>query len=429
METVNTGGPPAPPFRQYRGGYRRGGNGFWARFASQGTGFKLNVIGSVIGLLLILGYFVWLIIPKAKAEEATPQIVVATLPPLTTTTAPATPIRAVSEVQPGSMSSPEPAQIAATSTYVAALNRPAGDPATSPFLIGVITYEPGCEVSNLGFTTAGMEGKPYYLYLQVPIDRDPLMQMAQVQGYTTKFKGCQYPVLMVSNLIWLNNGPATPAPIVTLLSTVTGTITSTTPISWGQGLAAYGLPTPDKNATPVYNSVAPYPTYTPYPTATPYVPPPPATLPPLPTYTPYPNPKPTKTPVPPTATATPAIANLNGPIISTIGCQFSNLAVQAGPDNYFIIFEGAALPTVGSPLDYHGFVSGRLDTVCNGKAIRASQITWYTATATPTATATSTPTETPTATATATSTPTETPTATPPATETPTVVPTETPTP
>ncbi len=426
METVNTGGPPAPPFRQYRGGYRRGGNGFWARFASQGMGFKINVIGSVLGLLLILGYFVWLVIPKAKAEEPTATPVVATLPPLTPTLpAASTPLAITAGVTPGSMSSPEPAQLAATATFIAAINKPAGDPATSPFLIGVITYESGCDISNLGFTTAGMEGKPYYLYLQVPVDRDPLMQMAQVQGYTTKFKGCQYPVLMVSNLIWLNNGPATPAPIVTLPGTVTGTITSTTPISWGQGLEAYGLPTPDKNQIPVYNPLepTPYPTYTPYPTATPYLPPPPATLAPLPTYTPYPAPNPTKTPKP---TATPAIANLNGPIVSTIGCQYSNLAVQVGPDNYFIIFEGASLPTVGSPLDYHGFVSGRLDTVCNNKAIRASQITWYTATATPTATVTNTPTptETPTATATAT----ETPTATPTATETATEVPTETPT-
>lgn len=436
METIQTGGPPAPPFRQYRS-YRRG-NSFFARFAAQSLGFKLNVIGSIFGLLLIVGYLGWLLwknIAPAKAE-ATP--IIQTVAPLVTppTAAPSTPIPIGNVITPGIMSTLEPAQIAATGTANALYSRPAGNPAQSPFFIGVITYEPGCQVTNLGFTTAGIEGTAYYLYLQTPIDRDPLMQMAQVQGYTTKFKGCAYPVLMVQSLIWLN-GLATPAPLAQAV--LTGTATITAP-AWGQGLStppleAYGLPTPDKNLPPVYNPAletsTPYPTYTPWPSATPYIPPPPATIQipvtvvsPRSTYTPYPTYTPFPSTPTPTNTPTPISANINGRVIGVLGCAATNLAIEIAPgQNYFLVFEGATLPTSGTPTDYYALASGLLDTRCNGYAIRASSISWYLATPTPTQTATytPTPTETPTATVTATETPTLTPI--PTDTETPTVTP------
>ena len=255
METIQTGGPPPPPFTRRYSPYRRG-NSVFTRFAAQSLGFKLNVIGSLLGLLLIIGYLGWLLwskIAPAKAE-ATP--IIQTVAPLPTppTAALSTPIPIGNVITPGVLSTLEPAQIAATATAAALYSRPAGNPAQSPFFIGVITYEPGCQVTNMGFTTAGIEGTAYYLYLQTPIDRDPLMQMAQVQGYTTKFKGCAYPVLMVQNIVWLN-GLATPAPLAQVI--LTGTATITAPL-WGQGLVtppleAYGLATPDKWATPIYN--------------------------------------------------------------------------------------------------------------------------------------------------------------------------------
>lgn len=427
MDTINTGGPPAPPFRQYRGGYRRK-DGFWSRFAAQGVGFKLNVIGSVIGLLLILGYFVWLVMPKSTAKaEAQPTIIVQTVAPLETPPS-STPI---AQIAPGSLSTPEPAQIAATQTAIAVYSKPAGDPSTSPFLIGVITYEPGCSVSNLGFTTAGVEGTAYYLYLHAPLDRDPLMQMAQIQGYVTKFKGCQYPVLMVSNLIWLN-GQATPAPLAALGS-ISGTMTGTTVISttWGQGLGAFGLPTPDGDATPIYDArndpssihytgpitPTPYPTYTPYPTATPYVPP--QVQYPDPTKTPKPTKTPTFTPSP-TSTQ---MANLAGTVVSVLGCAATNLAVETGTNQHvLLILNGATLPANGMPVGYYVVATGVLDWVCNQQAIRANNVGWYLPTLTPTSTQTDIPTMTPTVTETPTGTATPTETLTPTPTETATIM-------
>ncbi len=430
MQSVNLSGPPTPPFRQYRGGYRgknKGCLGFWSAID---MGAKIKIFLMFLGMLAGFGLVVWWAWPKASKADENP--VIATLPPLTATPVSALePIQLTATAQPPTPDpqapTPDPAR---TATFQAAINRPAGDPQASPYLVGVITYEPGCGVTNLGFTTAGLNGTPYYLYFQMPLDRDPFMQMVNIKGYVQKMKDCQYPVLMVSEVFWLN-GTATPAPIAQM--PVSGTITATAVISWGLG--AFGLPTPNKFDTPVYSPVltaTPYPTYTPYPTATPYVPPPPATLPPLPTYTPYPRPD------NPTATATPVGVNINGQVVNVAGCQVSNLGIQTAPGIvYFLIFEGASLPTQGSPTDYWAFVVGSLvKKVCGGQAIKANSITWYNATPTVTATVTETPTITPTATETPTVTPTasETPTATATATETPTATatatetPTETPT-
>jgi hypothetical protein len=114
-----------------------------------------------------------------------------------------------------------------TATAHALYSRPAQiNPAAMPFLIGVITYEPGCAVSNLGFTTAGLEGRPYYLFFPTPLDRDPLMQMVNVSGYVQTFDDCRHPVLMVQNIYWLAD-VATPAPLGVNYQPITRTITGT----------------------------------------------------------------------------------------------------------------------------------------------------------------------------------------------------------
>lgn len=397
--------------------------------SSRGSGMddglkKLLIIGGITIILVAVGLYGCMSQKKASAEAQPTVDMQNSLPTLTPTITPTV----------SALPSPlEPVQLTATAMMQAALSRPAVNPANSPYLIGVVTYEPGCKLTNFGFTTAGYEGSPYYLYPQVPLDRDPLMQMVQVRGYVQTFKECQYPVLMVQELVWLNNGLATPAPIAAL---ITGTAT----ITWGQvitspPLAAYGLPTPNKWATPIYTGSDPLPTYTPYPTATPYVPPPPSTVQipvtvvvPRQTYTPYPTYTPFPSTPTPTVTPTPIQANLSGKVISVLGCAASNLAIEVAPGQYYyLIFEGAALPTTGTPTDYYALASGLLDTRCNGQAIRANSILWYLAT--PTATLTPTATHTPTATPSSTSTATDTPTPTETPTETPTVIPTATETP
>lgn len=428
MQSVNLSGPPTPPFRQYRGGYKgqkKGCLGFWTAID---TGAKIKIFGMLLGMLAGFGLVIWWAWPKvapSKADEPTP--VIATLAPLSQLepiqlTATAASVTTPGPVTPaGSVTPTETPDVARTATFVAAINRPASNPEASPYLVGVVTYEPGCTVSNLGFTTAGLNGTPYYLYFPTPLDRDPLMQMLQIKGYVQKMKDCQYPVLMVQEAFWLN-GSATPAPI-SLQSPISGTITATVPISWG--LAAYGLATPDKNATPIYSS-QPYPTYTPYPTATPYLPPPPPT--PYPTYTPYPipdNPKPTKTPTP-TITPTPTqAANLSGYVVQISGCAATNMAVETSPGQTLpLLLSGAPLPPSGSPFGYYVIAAGVLGQICGQQGLWATGVSWYPTGPTPTPTetppATPTATETPTATPTATETATSTPTATETATETPT---------
>lgn len=411
---------------------------------------KIIIVGLLMVVLVAIGLWGCSAQRKAKAEaeaaQATPTVpMIQTVGPLPAVLPP-TPI-------PQPPTPLEPAQIAGTATMQAALNRPAGNPANSPYLIGVITYEPGCVVSNFGFTTAGYEGVPYYLYPQTPLDRDPFMQMAQVRGYIQEFKECKYPVLMVSELVWLN-GTATPAPIAQIISgTITGTVTTTN--TWG--LAAYGLSTPDGDATPVYDArfdpTSPqyilatqtaYPTYTPYPTPTLYIPPP--------RTDPYNPPDPTKTPKPsktPTFTPTPTptqAANLGGVVVSIGGCTATNMAIEITPGQTVpLLLSGAPLPVNGNPIGYYVLAAGVLEQVCGQSGLKASSISWYLNapdfTPTPTSTLTPTGTPTPTETPTPTGTPTETltpdpstptpdpPTPTPDPSTPPTAEPTEPPTP
>jgi hypothetical protein len=403
---------------------------------------KIVVISVVMIILVAVGLWGCSSQKKAKAEEqVTPTIIVQTVAPLPTLGQPAAAAAAINGPKPAPTSPLEPAQIAATATFQAAINRPAANPGNSPYFVGVVTYEAGCEVSNLGFTTAGLNGTPYYLYLQAPLDRDPFMRMVQIQGFIQTFDGCQYPVLMVSQLFWLD-GSATPAPIA-VSGVTSATITGTATVTNTWGLAAYGLATPDGNATPVYDArydpnsshylgqtATPYPTYTPYPTATPYIPPARTDLfaAPEPTDTP----KPTKTP---TLTVTPTptqAANLSGVVVSIGGCAATNLAIQASPGQSIpLLLSGAPLPVSGNPIGYYALAAGVLVQVCGQTGLQATSISWYLNAITPTPTDTPTPTSTPTATETPTLTPTatETPTLTPTPTETPTEAPTATGTP
>jgi hypothetical protein len=407
---------------------------------------KILIFGTLF--LLCIGYgLYWFMsggkLAKAEAKGAGEPAIIRTVAPL-----PTLPPQVMGNPPTAAPPALEPAQLTATAVMQAAINRPAaGNPEAAPYLVGVVTYEQGCSVSNLGFTTAGVNGTPYYLYLQAPLDRDPFMQMVQVKGYIQKVPTeCDDPVLMVTELFWLD-GQATPGPLLPEYQPIlTGTATAT----WGQGLADYGLPTPDKNKAPVYDArldpesshytgtltATATMTPVPLPTATPYIPPPRS----------EPNDNsndndaatPTRTPIP---TATPVKITLSGPVVAVGGCSVSNLAVMTGVP-YFLIFEGAQMPA-GDPTGYTALIVGLADTACGGQAVRAQQIQWTliptatpipptitptaippTATAIP-ATATSTPTETPTATATSTPTETPTATATTPATAEPT---TETPT-
>jgi len=322
--------------------------------------------------------------------------------------------------------------MSATATWIAKINRPAVvNPANSPNYFGVITYESGCDVSNIGFTTAGLNGSPYYLYFGGLLDRDPNMQMAQITGYVQKFENCQYPVLMVQEIFWLQQ-QATPAAIAYGGPVVSGTITATVknPAAWGQQIVATKTPTytvyvPPHRALPPITAtvIIVMPTYTPYPT-----PAAPTAQVVVVTATPNPAAAPTNTATPTsTATPTPQVINVQGQFYTVSGCPQSNLAVEVFTNEYYyVIMAGATLPREGQPSDYTGFISGILDSACGGKAIKAQTITWYlNPTATPTSTATATATTTPTPTPTETLTPIPTDTATPTPTETATITATE----
>lgn len=410
--------PPRPPGMVYRP--KRGG--FWTRFAAQGTGFKIQVLFYTLGLCAVVGYlgYTFVIKPMSSRAATQPQAAAPTAVPPTVDPVPRSTELAASAPVPAPVAPPptailEPAQIAATATYQAALVRPAGlnNPAAAPFLIGVLTYEPGCKASNIGFTTSGYNGDAYFLYLREPLDRDPLLQLVQVSGYVQILKECQYPVIFVEHLTWMDRS-GTPAPLA-MGGPLTGTLTQTRPLTptWGQAVpVATNTPTYTVYIPPqkIFPTPEPLPTYTYAPTYTPQ----PVevikqtVIPLIPTHTPY-----------PTWTPNPA-ANVTGRVVAVAGCQLSNLAVEASPGKYYyIILAGAALPTTGQPTDYSATVSGLLDTVCGGQAIRANSIAWYIP---PTATLTPTPTDTATPTAIPTSTDTATPTATP--TETATITPT-----
>ena len=398
---------------------------------------KLLIVGTITLVLFVVGLWGCSFQRRAKADQAAQaaQATQAAQPTPTSTETrviinlltPAT-LPAESQLPPAPGStviSISLEQIAATATFQAAIRRPAMDPATYPDLIGVVTYESGCLISNFGFTTSGYNGTPYYLYFSGLLDRDPSMQVIQVRGYVQIFKDCQYPVIMVEEIYWLDQ-QGTPAPLayggaVTSSVTGTATITSPNPATWGAAVT----PQVKKTATPegyvpLPKDIPALPTYTPLPTYTqqpieiiiqtvvPHLPAPS----PYPTYTSFP----THTPDP--ATPTPQPVTIVGPVVAVGGCATSNFAVNASGQHYFIIFDGAQLPQ-GEPTKYLALATGVLDVACGGQAIKAKSITWYEITPTPT----STPTETPTSTATATHTPTLTPTMTATITATETITP------
>lgn len=427
-QAINTGGPPAMPPNLRGYGTRRRGNGFWAKFGQQSFGWKIQVIGSLLGVFAIIGWLIWRFLvphgPPAEAQAIGEETVPAVAPAVTIY--PTVDMSRAPEPAESAFSSPLPTpneqQMQATATYMYAISRPAGNPGNSPNYIGVITYEAGCSVTNLGFTTSGYNGTPFYLYFAGLLDRDPLMQMIQVRGYVQKFDDCQYPVLMVSEIFWLNQN-GTPAPIA-YGGQISGTITNTNSIS-GPNPAVWGQADPRPTETPTYTvyippqkifpTLEPLPTYTPFPPLPTYTPQPAdviykTVVPLIPTYTPYPTWTPNPATVTPTPTATPQPATLYGPVVSVGGCPAANFAINANGQNYFIIFDGAQLPP-GPPTQYLALATGVLDVVCSGQSIKARSITWYDAPTSPTATATSTPTDiaTPTATATITVTATITP--------------------
>jgi hypothetical protein len=379
---------------------------------------KIVIVGAVAVVLVALG--MWGCSAgddKADAQTAPPTeaVVIQTLAPLPTVEQPPT----LTPVSPL-----EPAQLAGTATAQALYSRPAfmNDPAAYPSFVGVITLEDGCLLSNIGFTTSGYNGKPYFLYLKNPLDRNPTMEVAQVQGYIQQFDDCAWPVIMVDNIIWFN-GQGTPSPI-SYGGPITGTATITAtaafnPAQWGMKTTPIAAVSPGAVMAPPVTAT-PYPTYTPFPTATPYVPPPRVDPTRYPTYTPYPTPTPNPATPSPTPTVTPQAASVYGDIVTVVGCQQTNLAVANGGQSYFIVLAGAQLPGQGNPVDYWGLVTGHLETVCNGPAIRANQIIWYAA-PTPVPSPTSAPTNTPAVTSTPTTQATalaETPTAAPTVTAT-----------
>lgn len=446
MDQHNAGGPSRPPTRHYRAN-RNNSGGVWANFMASRPGAKIQILLYLGGLILVFVFLAWRFVFSGGGEE------VAAAPPPTSelVSEEITPTRIVVEpevvtatpTEPPPLTEAEQAvtdptiivtptatiifseeQIAATATRQFQISRPALDPVTSPYLVGVITYEDGCAVSNVAFTTSGYNGRPHYLYFRYPLDRDPLMQLVQVSGIVQQFPDCQYPVILVQDIFWMNQ-QSTPAPLAyggQLSNTVPITATPFDPNTWGlQVTPAPPVMTGTVMATPALLPAPKTPIATETPTLTPVASLPTATSAsvaqptPYPTYTPYPTLASTATLAPtataaptdtPTATATPTVsANLQGQVVNISGCTHSNLAIETSPgQTHVIIFEGASLPATGSPTDYHVLAVGSLATVCNLPAIRANSITWYA----PTATTTPTPTSTPTETATPTITPTDT---------------------
>jgi hypothetical protein len=390
-----------------------------------------------LGIALVLGFcgsltwIGWMFWPRAAAADTPPPVdpAAAVLPTLTATITPL-PIEGTGPDSPRPIVDRilEPSQIAATATFQAAITKPAGNPEASPFFIGVVTYEPGCNVSNVGFTTAGLDGQPYYLFFTQPLDRDPLMKMINVTGYVQKFKDCKNPVLMVREVFWLD-AEATPAPRAGVIDRIgwggQGAPPPATVVIRHPELLVSGPPlTATATATATAWSQTPWQP-APWPTALNYA----NQIDNLQnqinnmqnSWSATPSATPTKTP---TATSTPAQANITGEVIAVTGCANTNLAISTGPgQQVLLMLNGASLPVNGQPVGYWVMASGTLATVCAQTAINATSAMWYLPTLTPTPTIA--PTETPTATPTATLTPiptiapSETPTAAPTATETP----------
>ena len=425
MYQSDFGGPPTPPFRHRRGGYR-GNKGCLGKFSAIPTDAKIKLGLLIVGMLASFGCGIYWVFFRASSSQAETSATPTETITIIQTVGPLEPIQQTATVATVAVVPAETSDPERTATFQAAISRPAMNPANSPYFVGVITYEDGCLVSNLGFTTSGYNGKPYYLYLREPLDRDPSMQVVQINGQVQEFGDCQYPVIFVQQLFWLDQN-GTPSPLSVggpITGTITGTVTVTaTRPAWGL------LTTPMPNGTaaaylPPAKDIPPLPTYTLYPTYTPQ----PVdvivrtVIPYIPTYTPYPTWTPNPATATPTETATPQTLSLYGPVQAVAGCPQSNFAVIASGVNYYIILAGATLPP-GEPTHYLALVTGLADQVCAGQAIRANQIIWYEVTPTPTPTPTLTPTITPTFT------PTLTPTATSTITPTATITATATITP
>jgi hypothetical protein len=403
MYQADMSGPPTPPFRHRRGGYR-GNKGCLGKFSAIPTDAKIKLILLLVGMLASFGcgiYWIFLRPKSIQADQPTPtrQIeMVQTVGPLAE--APTNTPVLVTTIASLPLQTPD---IERTATFQVAISRPAMDPAGSPYFVGVITYEDGCLVSNLGFTTSGYNGKPYYLYLNQPLDRDPSMQIIQVRGYVQTIDTCQYPVIFVDQLYWMDKS-GTPAPLSIggpiISGTITGTATITSTRPWGLLTTPASSPTvfvPPQKEVPSPPTYTPYPTYTSQPVDVIVQ----TVIPHIPTYTPYPTWTPNPATATPTATATPQSLSLYGPILSVAGCPQSNFAIDASGETYFILLAGATLP-VGEPTNYLALATGLADQACDGQAILAHQITWYEITPTPTSTPTITPTSTSTITPTST---------------------------
>lgn len=311
---------------------------------------------------------------------------------------------------------PNAEQLAATATAHVMYSQPAVVPQTAPSFIGVVTLEHGCVVSNIGFTTSGYNGKPYYLYLRQPLEQNPTLQLLHVAGIVQEFDECQYPVIMVQSASWFGES-GTPSPLsyggAVITSTVAPTVTVVNPHTWGlQATPVAPVQVGQVMATPIgatnyaatYAALEASPTVTPTATATPYIPP-------------APQARQVAAAIA-EPTNTPETLSLFGEIVQVGGCGQTNLAVDLGSgDLVYIVLAGARLPDT-DPIGLDALVTGQEADLCDGDGIRASQIIWYERTPTPTPSPTNTPT--PTATNTPIPTATAAPAATlPPPTSTP----------
>jgi len=431
MQQINMGGPPPMPPGSHRR-FRPRRQGFWATFAAQSPGLKLNIALSVLGMLAVAGYFIWWLWPASASEAElvpTPVVIVATLPPIEATTLPIEqPPAPVPTELP--TSPPEPIQLTATAEYYRAITRPAGAAPSENYriVVGTVTLAPDfgyCASSNIGISVSG---QPYFLWLppSIMISQNPQDQMAEIRGVIYRADNCQYDMIQVQSLVWLSE-MATPAPVVA----VGGQYTTTAQMATRP---ATPLPTPygtdiqngvySATATAVISPTASPTAWTqsgwvpePWPTQTNYQP---AidnindriddiadTI-----NNPTSTPRPTSTPSP-TSSPTPSQANITGQIIAVAGCDQSNLAISTGGGaSVLLLFNGASLPPNGSPTDYNAFASGRLTNVCSQPALLASSISYYLPTLTPTSTSTPSPEPTATELPTSTSTPSPEPTAT-----------------
>ena len=384
------------PFRHKRGGYRRKG-GFFSRLGKAGLGMQLNIFGSLIGVLLAIGYLLWRFVigpsMAAKAEaKPTPQpptpapiAQTAETEPTPTTVTQTKPITAMVYVTPQPTPTPNGTP---TQTPIPSVPEVAPMGAGSVTIFGTVDFSGGCPVTNLAFVASG---NLYYLLvtgdLQFP-EGNPQGQMAMIRGYTSEFADCDAPLLTVSALRWLG---------------VEGTPESQKTNKGGVGTVITTVGTRMPSPTPTVTRT-PRPTFTAAATKTP---------------------KPTSTPRP-TFTPTPAPVSMTGAISLDDGCNTTNWIINASGTYYYLLMP--ANVTINYDPRHEArlaVVNGTNSRACGGDAIIVSSLIWLTTptpTATNTATASPTPSDTPTPTQTATNTPT--PTITPSPTHTATQEPT-----